>query len=127
MEEGAGMAGGATNELSPAPVAPMPPIAPTPTAIVDRTYDETTRRRLMYLLVAGFFLYSSLLAALMALKGWELSPTANAIVIMTLQSLITAMTAAISYYYGTTMSSAQKGAMITDLQRQRIVDFSDKQ
>ncbi len=83
---------------------------------IDRSYDEATRRRLMYSLIIGFYGYSALLLVLMAKLGWNLAPTANAIVIMTLQAIITAMTAAISYYYGTTMGSQQKGAMITQLQ-----------
>ena len=95
---------------------PTPDPTPAPAETPGTAYDEGTRRRLMYLLVLGFFAYSILLAILMAAYGWQLSPTANAIVIMTLQAIISAMTAATAYYYGTTMGSAQKTQRIAELQ-----------
>ena len=102
-----------TTEVHKTSTTTGPPDEPP---VLYRTYDEGTRRRLMYMLVGGFFSYSILLAVLMAAYGWNLSPTANAIVIMTLQAVISAMTAATAYYYGTTMGSAQKSQAISDLQ-----------
>jgi hypothetical protein len=95
---------------------PAAPIVPTlPTAY--RTYDEATRRRLMYLLVGGFYLYSWLLAYfLVGQKGYELSSAAQAIIVMTLTAMISGVSLATGYYYGTTIGSAQKGMMIQQLQ-----------
>src|SRR5208282_2953302 len=96
---------------------PTPDPTPTPAPVPQPTnaYDDGTRRFLMYMLVGGFFIYSVLLAVLMAVYGWSLSPTANAIVIMTLQAIISAMTAATAYYYGTTMGSSSKSNTIDAL------------
>ncbi len=78
------------------------PLKPLP---VIGQYDADTRRQLMWLLVIGFFSYSILLAVLMAVYGWSLSPTANAIVIMTLQAIISAMVAATGYYFGAALQN----------------------
>lgn len=78
------------------------PLKPLPNT---NTYDADTRRQLMWLLVGGFLCYSALLAVLMAIYGWSLSPTANAIVVMTLQAIITSMTAATGYYFGAALQN----------------------
>lgn len=98
---------------------PAAPIVVPAIPVAYRTYDETTRRRLMYALVGGFYIYSTFLAYMLTGKlGYELSAPAQAIIVMTLTAMISGVSLATGYYYGTTIGSAQKGMMIQQLQAQ---------
>ena len=63
----------------------------------------------MYLLIAGFYIYSSGLAYLISGKtGYELSSAAQAIIVMTLTAMISGVGLATGYYYGTTIQKKQQ-------------------
>src|SRR5215472_17562816 len=84
-----------------------PPLDPT--AVMQALVDsDKTRKLLVKLLFAVFGLSITGIAASAVFKGWEVSGTGNAILIMILQAEIAAIATVVNYYFGSSQGSAMK-------------------